>query len=59
MRMRVMQLGSCEAATADVAEADVIRSVQRNAVPGQRAIGGRELVAARAGVGRLLSESQG
>ena len=36
---------------ADPADADVIRAVQRDAVPGQRAIGGGELVAARAGVG--------
>ena len=36
---------------ADPADADVIRTVQRDAVPGQRAIGGGELVAARAGVG--------
>src|SRR5271168_2086541 len=36
---------------ADPADADVIRTVQRDAVPGQRAIGGGELVAARADVG--------
>ncbi len=38
-------------AVADPADADVIRTVHRDAVPGQRAIGGEELVAARAGVG--------
>ncbi len=36
---------------ADPADADVIRTVHRDAVPCQRAIGGGELVAARAGVG--------
>src|ERR1035438_4070757 len=36
---------------ADPADANVIRTVERDAVPGQRAIGGGELVAARAGVG--------
>src|ERR1700722_8187352 len=36
---------------ADPADADVIRTVQRDAVPGQRAIGSSELAAARAGVG--------
>jgi hypothetical protein len=36
---------------ADPADADVIRAVQRDAVPRQRAIGGGELVAARANVG--------
>src|ERR1700679_3965239 len=40
-------------AVAHPADANVIRTVQRDAVPGQRAIGGRELVAARAGVGSL------
>jgi hypothetical protein len=35
----------------DPADADVIRTVQGDAVPGQRAIGGGELVAARADVG--------
>src|SRR5580704_953334 len=38
---------------ADPADADVIRTIERDAVPGQRAIGGGELVAARAGVGGL------
>ena len=38
-------------AMADPTEADVIRTVQRDTVPGQGAIGGGELVAARAGVG--------
>src|ERR1700685_2867506 len=38
-------------AVADPTDADVIRTVQRDAVPGQRAIGGGELAAARAGVG--------
>src|SRR6202034_1730314 len=36
---------------ADPANADVIRAVQRDAVPSQCAIGGGELLAARAGVG--------
>jgi len=36
---------------ADPAGANVIHTVQRDAVPGQRAIGGGELVAAHAGVG--------
>ena len=34
----------------DIADADVIRAVKRDAVPSQRAIGGGEFVAARAGV---------
>jgi hypothetical protein len=38
-------------AVADVAEADVIRTIQRDAVPGQIAIGGGKLAAARAGIG--------
>src|SRR5580693_4445604 len=46
-------------AVADIAEADVIRAVQRDAVPGQRAIGGGELVAARAGVGGLPTLRRG
>src|ERR1700677_717994 len=41
-------------AVADPADAGVIRTVQRYAVPGQRAIGGGELVGARARVGGLL-----
>src|SRR5580704_10308540 len=41
-------------AVADPADADVIRTVQCDAVPGERAIGGGELVATRAGVGGLL-----
>src|ERR1700677_5177529 len=36
---------------ADITDADVIRTVQRDAVPGQSAITGEELVAAGAGVG--------
>ena len=36
---------------ADPSDADVIRTIQRDAVPGQCAIGGEELVAARAGLG--------
>src|SRR5271156_4913789 len=36
---------------ANPADADVIRTVQRDAMPGQSAIGGGELVAARADVG--------
>src|ERR1700683_5142827 len=39
---------------ADPADADVIRTVQRDAMPSQRAIGGGELLAARAGIGHLL-----
>ena len=38
----------------DVAKADVKCTVHGDAVPGQRAIGGGELVAARAGVGSAL-----
>jgi hypothetical protein len=36
---------------ADPADTDVIRTIEGDAVPGQGAIGGGELVAARAGVG--------
>src|SRR5580704_13140501 len=35
---------------ADPADADVVRTVQRDSVPGQRAIGGGELAAARTDV---------
>src|ERR1700733_4681181 len=38
-------------AMADPADADIIRTVHRDSVPGQRAIRGGELAAARAGVG--------
>ena len=36
---------------ADPADADVISAIERDAVPGQRTIGGGELAAIRAGVG--------